>query len=70
MPACGSLARTRIRQETAGLDADGAWRILGFLSWDFSVELRGFEPRPEPGEMALELRFLPFGAVTAGRGSA
>jgi hypothetical protein len=28
------------------------------------VELRGFEPRTEPGEMALELRFLSFGVVT------
>jgi hypothetical protein len=28
------------------------------------VELRGLEPRTEPGEMALELRFLSFGAVT------
>src|SRR5271166_5543435 len=28
------------------------------------VELRGLEPRTEPGEMALELRFLSFGVVT------
>ena len=28
------------------------------------MELRGLEPRTEPGEMALELRFLPFGVVT------
>jgi hypothetical protein len=27
------------------------------------VELRGLEPRTEPGEMALELRFLLFGVV-------
>ncbi len=29
-----------------------------------TVELRGLEPRTEPGEMALELRFLSFGVVT------
>lgn len=29
------------------------------------AELRGFEPRTEPGEMALELRFLLFGASSA-----
>ena len=29
----------------------------------FSVELRGLEPRTEPGKMALELRFLLFGVV-------
>jgi hypothetical protein len=28
------------------------------------VELRGLEPRTEPEEMALELRFLSFGVVT------
>ena len=28
------------------------------------VEVRGFEPRTEPGQMALELRFLSFGVVT------
>jgi hypothetical protein len=28
------------------------------------VELRGFEPHTEPGEITLELRFLLFGVVT------
>jgi hypothetical protein len=28
------------------------------------VELRGLEPRTEPGEIALELSFLSFGVVT------
>ena len=28
------------------------------------LELRGLEPRTEPGEMALELRFLLSGVVT------
>ena len=28
------------------------------------MELRGLEPRTEPGETVLELRFLPFGVVT------
>jgi len=30
----------------------------------FTVELRGFEPRTEPGETASELRVLSFGVVT------
>ena len=51
-------------QPDANLGAESAsgpfeWRTCAFL-----VELRGLEPRTEPGEMALELRFLSFGVVT------
>jgi hypothetical protein len=50
--------------ERRGRMQDSYFAFFGALTCSNVVELRGFEPRTEPGEMALELRILSFGVVT------